>query len=215
MENAFNINLIATNSAGSILRCPLKRPRYCEIFSCQIARNETRRRGGWIRSLSFCRGSRYRRRGEFFLVYSGLIIRNRRLVDSTSGIRYPPIIVALSRDLKFNLSIRRSGTWYPIAPNASERSSLSRHFSSNFRESAALLVEWRASLLYEVFPFRLPGAISGAVERSRKKQAGRTVGYFYSNGDERKGRGSCYFVNEASDASADDVHEQVVIDRPE
>jgi len=41
----------------------------------------------------------------------------------------------------------------------------------------------------------------------------RTVGYFYPSRDERKGRGSCYFVNEPSDTSADDVHEQVVIDR--
>lgn len=73
--------------------------------------------------------------------------------------RYPPIIVALSRDLEFNLSIRRSGTWYPIAPSASERDSISRYFPSNFRESVASAVGRATGLLHEVFPFRLPGVI--------------------------------------------------------
>lgn len=80
------------------------------------------------------------------LPLSGMIVRDRRLVPiyPTSGMRYPPIIVALSRDLESNLSIRWKGTWYPIAPSASERDSTSRHFSSNFHESVASAC-WRTS----------------------------------------------------------------------
>lgn len=58
------------------------------------------------------------------------------------------------------------------------------------------------------------------IGNGRKRDAKR--GLFLSRwrpkgkrGRERKiiGHDSCYFVNEASDTSADDVHEQVVIDR--
>lgn len=124
---------------------------------------------------------------------SGMIVRDRRLVPiyPTSEMRYPPIIVALSRDLEFNLSIRRRGTWYPIAPSASKRDSTSCHFSSNFRESVASspVGGERASELI-TRSVSLPSSQrditrtwKGAV---RNGPARRAVGYFYLNGDARE-----------------------------
>lgn len=101
-----------------------------------------------IKSVSSSRRQGFRRAAEEENPpLSGMIVRDRRLVPiyPTSGMRYPPIIVALSRDLEFNLSIRRRGTWYPIAPSVSKRDSTSRHFSSNFRESVASARWWRTS----------------------------------------------------------------------
>lgn len=155
------------------------------------------------------------------LPLSGMIVRDRRLVPiyPTSGMRYPPIIVALSRDLESNLSIRWKGTWYPIAPSASERDSTSRHFSSNFHESVASAC-WRTSeraYYTKCFPSVFSAWYYPDVERSRKKRAGKTRRWLFlsQRRRERKGHGgSCYSVNEASDTSADDVYEQVVIDRP-
>lgn len=121
-----------------------------------------------------------------------MIVRDRRLVPiyPTSGMRYPPIIVALSRDLESNLSIRRKGTWYPIAPSASERDSTSRHFSSNFRESVASARWWRTSewaYYTKCFPSVFSAWYYPDVERSCKKRAGKTrLWLFLSLGDARE-----------------------------
>lgn len=150
-----------------------------------------------------------------------MIIRDRRLepIYSTSGMRYPPIIVALSRDLEFNLSIRRRGTWYPIAPSASERDSISRHFSSNFRESVASAVGRRTGELI-TRSVSLPSSRRDTTRTWKgavRNMSGETHRRLFLSQRRREKRTRLMLLCERSvgDTSADDVHEQVVIDRLE